>query len=402
VTAAGQAWDFGPRGPGTDQTVSVHGRRVPRLTVRLRLTMFYGAMFLFSGACLLAFSYALVDRYLPPGSRGVTPPAPPGGTSVGLPRPANDLHAFLVNSGTVLAVMVVMSVWLGWLMAGHVLRPLQAITAATRQISAQNLHWRLALPGPSDEITELGDTIDGLLARLEDAFEAQRGFVANASHELRTPLAMMRTSLDVAARKPQMSPDAAVLAGKVREGLDQAERLVESFLSLARAQHGATTDLAAVSLAALTAGALDTHAAAAASRGLSVRHHADGEADITGSRTLLGQMVGNIIDNAVRHNEPGGYIDVTTQADGSVTRLIVETGGPVLDPGDVRELARPFRRLGAARTGSGGTGLGLSIVAAIAAAHDGTLRLHARPQGGLQVTIELPRARPQARPQAAA
>jgi signal transduction histidine kinase len=234
------------------------------------------------------------------------------------------------------------------------------------------------------------------------AFDAQRSFVANVSHELRTPLAMIRTSLDVATRKPGMSADAAVLAGKVREGLDQAERLVESFLALARAQRGAITDPATVSLAGLAASALDTHAAATASRGLTVRRD-DGEANVTGSQTLLAQLVGNVIDNAVRHNEAGGYIEVATITDGPVARLIVSTGGPVLDPGAVQELAQPFRRLTAARTGSGGdTGLGLSIVAAIAAAHRGTLQLRARPQGGLQVIIDLPRAQSSGHSQAAA
>jgi signal transduction histidine kinase len=367
--------------------------------VRLRLTLFYGAMFLVSGAGLLAISYALVESDLPPGIPGAPPPP-----VTARPTPPAQLHEFLVNTGTVLAVMVVVSVWLGWLMAGRVLRPLRVITAATRRISEENLHRRLALPGPSDEITELGDTIDGLLARLEGAFDAQRSFVANASHELRTPLAMIRTSVEVAARKPHLSTDAAVLAGKVREGLDQAEQLVESFLSLARAQRGLITDRTIVPLSGLAASALDAHAAAAASHGLTVRHNdGDSEADVTGSQTLLAQMMGNVIDNAVRHNEAGGYIEVTTMTDGPVARLIVETGGPVLDPGEVQELARPFRRLVAARTGSGGgTGLGLSIVAAIAAAHRGTLQLRARPQGGLQVIIELPRARSRAHSQAAA
>ena len=162
-----------------------------------------------------------------------------------------DLHSLLVWFAVALGVMAVVSVVLGWLMAGRVLRPLRQITATARHISEENLHQRLDLAGPSDEITDLADTIDGLLARLEGAFDAQRAFVANASHELRTPLAMMRTSLDVAAAKsPPVSKDASVLSAKVREGLDQADRLVESFLVLARAQRGVIDDLTTVSLSA--------------------------------------------------------------------------------------------------------------------------------------------------------
>src|SRR6266568_3080151 len=153
--------------------------RLPRRTVRLRLTLVYGSSFLLSGAALLAITYLLVSRSLPAGP--VT-----AGTSA---QRAIELNQLLTESGIALAIMTVVSVGLGWLVAGRVLRKLRTITAAARSISASNLHARLALAGPDDELTELGDTFDGLLARLEAAFDAQRQFVANASHELRTPLA---------------------------------------------------------------------------------------------------------------------------------------------------------------------------------------------------------------------
>jgi hypothetical protein len=268
------------------------------------------------------------------------------------------------------------------------------MTATTRQISEANLHERLALPGPPDELKDLGDTIDGLLARLEAAFDAQRRFVANASHELRTPLTMMRTSLDVAVGKPgPVPPEVTILAGKLREGLDQADRLVESFLALARAQQGSLTNLASVSLPQLVAAALAAHSKAMADRGLEVRQSL-GEADVIGSETLLARLVENLIDNAIRYNPPGGFIAVATTIDGTVARLVVASGGPLLDERKVQELGQPFQRLGADRTTSDrGQGLGLSIVAAIAAAHDGSLGLHARPEGGLRVVITLPHAR---------
>jgi signal transduction histidine kinase len=386
------------------------GGVVPRRTVRLRLTVLYGGLFLASGTALLAITYLLVAGLpvgqMPPSRSGFS-----GAPSRQLPAPdalrhccasplsiargqqSADLHALLVRSGIALVIMAVLSVWLGWLMAGRVLRPVHVITSTTRQISEDNLHERLALPGPLDELTELGDTIDGLLERLEAAFDAQRNFVANASHELRTPLAMMRTSLDVAeAKSPPISQDAFVLAGKVREGLDQADRLLESFLVLARAQRGVAIDLTTVSLPEVVSAALTVRAADTARMRLSVRSRLD-DADVIGSETLLARMVANLVGNAVRHNQPGGFIDVTTERDASAARLTVENGGRLLDPHDVAQLSRPFKRLGAERTGSAnGVGLGLSIVAAIVAAHRGALDLQAGPSGGLRVCIELPHA----------
>jgi signal transduction histidine kinase len=390
---------------------------MPSRTVRMRLTALYGGLFLLCGAALLAITYLLAAglpatlagrpfrTFGPPSRGGPAPSRCPLSLgfsrtesclhAVALAQQAADLHGLLARSGIALLIMAVLSIWLGWLMAGRVLRPLQVITATTRQISEENLHERLSLPGPQDELTELGDTIDGLLERLEDAFATQRAFIANASHELRTPLAMMRTSLDVAdGKSPPVSRDASVLAGKVRQGLNQADRLVESFLVLARAQRGVMTDLTTVCLPQLVSAALDARAADTADMHLGLRVQL-GDADVTGSQTLLAQMVANLVGNAIGHNQPGGFIDVTTETDGSAVRLIVENGGSLLDPDQVAQLAQPFRRLGADRTSSaGGVGLGLSIVAAIAAAHRGTLELQAAPEGGLRACVELPQAGP--------
>jgi signal transduction histidine kinase len=267
------------------------------------------------------------------------------------------------------------------------------MTATTRRISEHNLHERLALEGPSDELKDLGDTIDGLLARLEAAFEAQRRFVANASHELRTPLSMMRTSLDVAAAKPGPAPrELEALDGKLREGLDRADRLLESFLTLARAQRGAVPEQAAVALRQVVSGVLADRGGAIEAKGIEVDRKLE-DVNAIGSETLLAHLVDNVIDNAIRHNEPRGWIRVETEAGREAARLVVESSGRRLDPTEVRELAQPFRRLGTERTNSqNGVGLGLSIVAAIADAHGGELELEARAEGGLRVRIELPRA----------
>ena len=386
---------------------------LPRRTVRLRLTALYGGLFLASGAGLLAITNVLARSWPWPRPAIVTPV----GSRVGrlctvTPRPvcyspaqlqaqaaaghAAALNQLLADSAIALAVMTVVSAVLGWLVAGRVLRPLRAMAAAARAVSAEDLSRRLAVPGPDDELKDLGDTFDELLDRLEIAFTAQRRFAASASHELRTPLAMMRTSLDVATAKPgPVPPELMVLAGKLREGLGQADRLVENLLLLARAQHGARDAQETIPLGPLLADATAARADLIASMGLDVRH---GDSDgglslptVTGNRVLLAQMTANLIDNAVRHNDPGGWIRTQITRDGPTVRLQVENGGPLLDRGSVTTLAQPFRRLGADRTGSAaGTGLGLSIADAIATAHGGTLRLYARPEGGLRAVVSLP------------
>ncbi|MFC6082514.1 HAMP domain-containing sensor histidine kinase [Sphaerisporangium aureirubrum] len=381
---------------------------LPARTARLRFTALYGSLFLLSGAGLLVitnlFGLAAVGN-----SRAVPGQVRPSGQAalaaaerhiMALQAELEGLHAaqarqLLLGSLLALGVMAVVSVALGRTVAGRVLRPLRTITATTRRISADNLHERLAVPGPADEVKALADTIDGLLERLETSFAAQRRFVANASHELRTPLATMRASLDVAVAKPGPVPAQTVaLAGRLRAELDQVDRLLEGFLTLARNQHGDLPGREAVSLGDVVSGGLAARAADIARRNLAVdAGDVGGDAWTLGSRTLLSRMADNVIDNAVTHNRDGGWIRVSATAGHATARLVVETGGPVLAQEQVALLAEPFRRLGADRTGSDrGSGLGLSIVASIAAAHGGTLDLYARPEGGLRVTVTLPLA----------
>jgi signal transduction histidine kinase len=381
-------------------------RGTSRRTVRLRLTALYGMLFLASGAGLLAI-INLLARSWPWPALVVSPDNSGHGHIQTAPSPlpawvlaraaaqhGAALNQLLAESAIALGVMAVVSVALGWLMAGRVLRPLRAMTAAARVISAEDLTRRLAVPGPDDELKDLGDTIDGLLHRLQTAFGAQRRFAANASHELRTPLAMMRTSLDVATAKPApVPPELTVLAGKLREGLDQADQLVENLLLLARAQHGARDGQQTIPLGPLLTSAIAARADLIASMGLDVQHAAHAP-PVTGNPVLLAQMTANLIDNAVRHNHRGGWIRAQVTRAGPAVRLVVENDGPLVDPGQVSTLTQPFRRLGTDRTGSAaGTGLGLSIAEAIAAAHGGTLHLHARPDGGLRAVIDLPAAR---------
>jgi signal transduction histidine kinase len=386
---------------------------LPRRTVRLRLTVMYGVLFLLSGAALLAIASGVtVSR------SSVSVAAANAAAGQGQQAQISQLQArvqwltaqldassalsrgslsrnLLISSAIALGIMTLASVVLGWIIAGRALRPLRTMTAATRRISEDSLHERLAMPGPDDELKDLSDTIDGLLERLEAAFAAQRRFVANASHELRTPLATMRASVDVAVAKPGPVPaPTIVLAGRLRTELDNVDKLLEGLLVLARAQHGALPGRERLALDDIASAAMAARADAIAARNLTV--HDSGARDrawVEGNAALLGRMVDNVIDNAIGHNRDGGWIRVATGDDGRVARLVVETGGDVLDQRQVAELAQPFRRLGADRTGSeSGAGLGLSIVAAVAAAHGGTLDLRARPEGGLRVAIGLPLA----------
>jgi len=391
--------------------------RLPGRTVRVRLTVLYVLLFLFSGALLLVIASGVTVHSSAMVASPQSPPQPgQAGTGIHLlPSQAAPLqsqatnqlgqnqlgHALFISSLIALAIMTIVSAALGWLVAGRALRPVRQMTAAAQRISEDNLHERLAVAGPRDELKELGDTIDGLLARLEGAFNAQRRFVANASHELRTPLTTMRASLDVALAKPEPAPPQTVaLAGRLRAELDKIDALLEAFLVLARAQHHMPS-YTALPLDYVVEAALADQAAAIHARNLTVQDtSAPGGAWVTGSQALLSRLVENVIGNAVRHNADGGWIQITTQSDGNRASLVVENGGQVLDQRQVDELAQPFQRLGADRTGSDkGSGLGLSIVAAIAEAHGGTLDIRARDGGGLRVRVELPSAA--ARPSAA-
>jgi len=388
--------------------------RLPRRTVRLKLTLLYGALFLASGAALLAVTYLLVSRATPmvatargqagsgaagaatqqfcfiDGAGSLPSSLPSTGCAALLGQQRHDeLRALLTDSGIALAIMAAASIGLGWLVAGRVLRPLRAITTAARRISASNLHQRLALDGPDDEVRDLGTTFNGLLARLEGAFSAQRQFVANASHELRTPLARQRTLAEVALR------DNDATAGSLRETLrrvlvtgEQQERLIEALLTLARSQRGLDRR-DRLDLAAVTADALPPGEAEARGRGLTVTSTLS-PAPALGDQRLAERLVSNLIDNAVRHNAPGGWVGVVTGVRAGRAVLSVANTGPAIAPEQVEVLFQPFRRLETARLSREGLGLGLSIVTAIAAAHDADLRARPLPGGGLEVEIHFP------------
>ena len=387
--------------------------RFRRKTVRWRLTFLYSGLFLLSGAALLVITYLLVAGGFPviqdrgtPGGDGISQvcAGQDGSLAVGdaftacaeqartlmATQQAETLRRLFLRSGLALTIMTVVSVGLGWLVAGRVLSPLRTIAATTRHISASDLHQRLAMTGRQDEMKQLGDTIDGLLARLEAAFTAQRQFVANASHELRTPLARQRTLLEVALADPTPTTDGLrVVCGRVLAAGEQQERLIEALLTLARSERGLDRR-EPLDLRAIAESVVEARRAEAAAREVAVS--ADlGPAGALGDTRLAERMVANLVDNAIRHNDTGGTVEVVTDIRAGVATLTVTNTGPVIPPEQVDRLFQPFDQLAPDRTATrDGLGLGLPIVAAIAAAHDARLDVHPLPAGGLAVTVRLP------------
>jgi signal transduction histidine kinase len=313
---------------------------------------------------------------------------------------AKTLHELVVKSLQGLGVMAVLSVGFGWAVAGRVLSPLHRMTATARKLSEENLHERIALDGPADELKELADTFDDMLARLEAAFDSQKRFVANASHELRTPLSIIRTEIDVALANPDAGPEELrQMAEVVRQATERSDALIDGLLVLARSDRGPAA-ITPVDLAALAEEALVQAGAEAASAGVETKAQLE-PAPTSGDVALLGRLAGNLIENAIRHNQPGGCLEVVTgpAPDAGEVRLAVANSGPLIDAAEVEGLFEPFRRLGGDRVAGGGTtahrrgaGLGLSIVRSVTIAHEGRIVARPRPGGGLIVEVFLPRS----------
>ncbi|MER7176757.1 sensor histidine kinase [Streptomyces mesophilus] len=382
--------------------VLTHVRGAFPRTIRWRLTLLYSGLFIVAGTLLLGSTYLLVSQVAPADyvQKSVQVPKAlqglPGGEQ-GLDRVIGEqvagarddqLDDLLVRSAFALAVMAAASLLLGWLVAGRVLSPLRTMAAGARRISADNLHERLAVRGPDDELKTLADTFDELLARLEDSFAAQRQFVANASHELRTPLTLQQAVIDITLSDPGADQDALRDAlDRVRSAGRQQERLIDALLTLARSQ-GGLRRRECVDLALLVGELLP------AGEGLRVESRLDA-APVLGDAQLLERLVTNLRDNAVRHNSPapqGGWVSVRTGLRDGRPTLRISNSGPVIRADQVAGLFQPFRRLGPDRVrgNDSGQGLGLSIVAAVTSAHGGEVRAWPRAEGGLDVEVNLP------------
>jgi signal transduction histidine kinase len=356
------------------------------------MTLVYGTVICTSGIALLGVTQTLVPGLLQHDVRE-SRPGQPGAVSAGHPTsmPITIGSQVFWEDVATLAVMAMVSLAVGWLIAGRFVRPLRAIITAARDISASNLHQRLGMRGRGDEFTELGETLDDLFGRLEAAFQAQRHFIANASHELRTPLSAGRALLQVAIADPE--PTVETLRATCQELVelgDQQERLIAALLALANSQRG-IGELECLDLADITRDVVLARQDEAQRRGVHLGV-ALAAAPATGDASLAESLVANLIDNAIRHNLPGGQVEISTRL--SIAGAVVSVGntGAVIPPDAVEDLFQPFRQLGTQRTRRGeGHGLGLAIVRAIAEAHNTALTARARPGGGLDIQVTFPR-----------
>ena len=361
-------------------------------SARLRLTLLYSGMFLALGTAIVVVIFLVGSHGTVVGSSSVSAvPGPPGARpivqDVVSHQHSADVDRLLAASWVTLAVTAVVAAVLGWFLAGRVLRPLREMTAAAQTISAGNLHERLALTGPDDEFKQLGDTFDDVLGRLEASFAAQRRFVANAAHELRTPLTVERTLLQVALADPDAS--AASLRAACEELLASGrdhERLLDALLTLATSERGLSRH-EPIGLAAVAEAVLESSRPEIEQRSLTVIAELR-PTTINGDRALVESLVANLVDNAVRYNEPEGRVEVDTSVDAGHPVLTVVNSGPQVPPEEIERLFEPFRRLTTDRTTADGHhGVGLSIVRAVAAAHRATIAATPGPDGGLAITV---------------
>ncbi|PRY30269.1 sensor histidine kinase [Umezawaea tangerina] len=371
-------------------------RRGPGL--RLRITLLATALVAFVSCLLLLLAWMLVGRVVD------SMPTYPAGSTVqvdGVEVATDALSQVLgahartdvVRSGAIAFCFVVLAAAvLAWALTGRVLKPVHDVTDAARRLSADSMGERLRLAGPRDEVAELADTFDEMLDRLQAAFDSQRRFVANASHELRTPLSVIRTELDVTLSDPD-ADDAELrrMAGVVRSATERAEQLVSALLLLARTEGIGLAVHEPVDLAAVVDSAWRAVRTESVDRQLRVGLRT-APAPAVGDPALLERIAGNLLENAVRHNVVGGWIDVVTEGGPQWSVLRVSSSGPPIAPERVDELFEPFRRGGTDRTARTGTGLGLSIVRAAVSAHEGRVHAEAVPGGGLAVTVHLPAA----------
>jgi signal transduction histidine kinase len=400
--------------------------KLPRLTFRARLALVYGGLVLLAGVALLGVTYVLVSNQLPRSDQvfkgcltyNATPAPSPGPSSApvrpyGPEQDCTDvpqggqlfvkqfvdstrdsaLRTLLTQGGGALAVVCAVATAFAWLVAGRLLQPLHKMTETARRIADapaadRGLHERISLDGPRDEVKELADTFDLMLARLDHSFDSQRRFIANASHELRTPLTLNRTLLEVAL---ESSPEIRQLGETLLAVNTRHERLIEGLLLLARSERD-VTERSYVDLADIV-----EHVAAQVPPGAVSIRTEPGEAPTEGNPVLLERLVQNLVENGVRYNIPeDGWVLVesATSSDGSAV-LRVSNTGPVVPRYDIPSLFEPFHRHGADRLSTtSGAGLGLSIVRAVARAHGGTVHADPRDDGGLVVTVTLPPAPP--------
>jgi signal transduction histidine kinase len=385
--------------------------RLFRPTLRIRMALLYGGLVLLVGVSLLFTSVVLLNRSISQlplydnSSQGRLTITDQRGKVIFNGDPTKLVHSaqskavnYLLTTGLIyFGIIVVIGTTGGYLLAKQALRPIARLTQTAKQLSTETLDQRINLGGPDDELRELADTFDEMLGRLDAAFDSQRLFVANASHELRTPLSVIRTELEVTLSDPNADADELRRCAKVVEqAADRAQRLVASLLTLARLQAVGRGELEVnepVDLAALVPVALKAVEAEAGENQISVETEIE-PALTAGDPRLLERLIGNLVENGVRHNVSRGWLRISTGTTGDRAWLHVSNGGAVIPSADVDSLFEPFRRGGRMRTATRGAGLGLAIVRLIVDAHHGRLQAAAPPFGGLAIRIELPTQSP--------
>ncbi|GAA1554764.1 HAMP domain-containing sensor histidine kinase [Kribbella lupini] len=397
------------------------------MSLRTRLTLIYGGLFMVAGVLLLGVTYLLFSQELGKDHRVVIRGTIKTTAPAATPRPPSDqlfvlneagdvltgpeaervmeeqrkqvraaaTQSLLVQGGIALVLVGGLAAGFGWIVAGRVLAPLHRVTDTARRIAAapaagRGLHERIALEGPDDEVKNLADAFDTMVERLDHSFDGQRRFVANASHELRTPLTLGRALVEIAMHRKAASPDVRQLGESLLEINTRHEQLISGLLVLADTEKELTA-VYPVNLADVI-----THVVAQLTReatAAGVRVTAEpGDAPTVGDALLLERLVHNLVENAVRHNVDDGWVRVTSRTvPGGRVEVEVSNTGPDVPPYEVEGLFKPFRRLGADRmVGAKGAGLGLSIVQSVAEAHSGTVQASSRDGGGLQIVVSLP------------
>jgi signal transduction histidine kinase len=387
--------------------------RLFRPTLRSRMALLYGGLVLLVGVSLLFTSIVLLNRSIARlpffntvGDVTMTDAANHtqnlNPSAIGRQASKSSVD-YLLHTGLIyFGIIVVIGTTGGYLLAKQALRPIAKLTRTAKQLSTENLDQRIDLGGPDDELRELADTFDEMLGRLDSAFDSQRLFVANASHELRTPLSVIRTELEVTLADPDADVAELRRMGEVvASAAERAQRLVESLLTLATLQAVGQGELEVyepVDLARLVPGVLAAVEAEVKDKEITVEDEVEA-ASTVGDPRLLERLIGNLVENAIRHNVPGGWLRVTTGENSERAWLQVANGGAVIPAADVDRLFEPFRHGGRVRTSTRGAGLGLAIVRLIVEAHHGRLQAAAPPFGGLAIRIELPRqSTPRRRP----
>jgi len=292
----------------------------------------------------------------------------------------------------ILVALLALTVWGWWRLAGWALQPLAATAETVRRLGPQNLGQRIRLDGGADAFKELADALDDALDRLAGGYESQRRFAANASHELRTPLAVQRLLTEVAMEAPDAGEDLRNLGAQLLRTNERNESLIEGLLVLAESDRGLPGKVP-LRLDELAGSVLDAHEELAGEHGVAVRRKL-AETMVPGDHVLLERLTANLVSNAIKYNEPGGWVDVEVVEVAAGPTLTVRNTGPRVPSEAVPALFEPFRRLGNDRVrGRGGVGLGLAIVRSIVIAHEGTIRVRPRAGGGLELEVSLPGGR---------